>query len=61
MTDLISLAEYHNLEGKLYYGDGLDIIYGLMGDNRVIKWLSKIHDTDLEEKELWQELILFLD
>ena len=61
MTDLISLAEYHDLEGKLYYGDGLDIIYGLMGDRRVTKWLSKIHDTDLEEKELWQELILFLD
>ena len=61
MTDLISLAKFHHLEGKLYYGEGIDIIYNLMGDQRVTKWLNKTYDKDLEEEDLWQELILFLD
>ena len=32
MSDLMSLAKYHNIEAKLYHGDGIDLIYGLMGD-----------------------------
>ena len=61
MSDLISLAKYHNIEGKLYFGEGIDIIYGLMGDFRVTKWLTNICDKDLEGEELWNELICFLE
>ena len=61
MSDLISLAKYHSIEGKLYYGDGIDIIYGLLGDTRVTKWLTLTCDDDLQGKELWEKLIKFLE
>ena len=61
MSDLINLAKYHNIEGKLYFGEGIDMIYAIMGDARVTKWLTNICDTNLEGEELWQELIKFLD
>ena len=61
MTDLITLAKYHHLEGKLYHGEGIDIVYNLMGDQRVTKWLTKICDKNLDGEDLWQELIVFLD
>ena len=61
MTDLMSLAKYHDIEGKLYFGDGIDTIYGLMGDFRVTKWLTQICDQGLDGKELWSELIRFLE
>ncbi len=61
MSDLISLAKYHSIEGKLYYDDGIDIIYGLLGDTRVTKWLTLTCDDDLQGKELWEKLIKFLE
>ena len=61
MTDLMSLAKYHDIEGKLYFGDGIDLIYGLMGDFRVTKWLTQTCDQNLDGKELWVELIQFLE
>ena len=61
MTDLMSLAKYHNIEGKLYFGDGIDTIYELMGDFRVTKWLNQTCDLSLEGKDLWNELIRFLE
>ena len=61
MSDLMSLAKYHNIEAKLYFGDGIDIIYGLMGDFRVTKWLTNTCDMDLDGEELWKELICFLE
>ena len=61
MTDLMALAKYHNIEGKLYYGDGIDTIYAMMGDFRVTKWLTQTCDLNLEGKELWSELIQFLE
>ena len=35
ISDLITLSKYHGIENKLYYGDSIDIIYGLMGEMRV--------------------------
>ena len=61
MSDLMSLAKYHNIEAKLYYGNGIDLIYGLMGDFRVTKWLNNTCDMDLEGEELWNQLIIFLE
>ena len=61
ISDLMTLAKYHNIEGKLYFGEGIDMIYTIMGDARVTKWLTNICDTSLEGEELWKELIKFLD
>ena len=61
ISDLIKLAKRHNLEGRLYYGDGLDMIYGIMGEARIAKWLTSICDETLEGEALWKRLILFLE
>ena len=61
ISDLIKLAKRHNLEGRLYYGDGLDMIYGIMGEARITKWLSSTCDDTLEGEALWKRLILFLE
>ena len=61
ISDLISLSKYHGIENKLYYGDSLEIIYGLMGEVRVKKWISLTCDEDLEEELKWQRLISFLE
>ena len=37
IEDLIKLAKAHNIEQKLYNGDGLDIIYGMMRDAHVTR------------------------
>ena len=61
MSDLMSLAKYHDIEGKLYFGDGIDKIYELMGDFRVTKWLTNTCDMNLDGEQLWKELISFLE
>ena len=61
MKDLMCLAKYHKIEGKLYYGNGIDQIYKLMGDTRMTKWISISCDEELEGEELWNELIKFLE
>ena len=61
MQDLISLAKYHNIQNKLYYGNGIELIYKLMGDTRVAKWITLSCDQELEGEELWTELIKFLE
>ena len=61
MSDLIRLAKRHNLEGNLYFGEGLDMIYGIMGDERLKKWLTTICEDSLEGEQLWKRLIRFLE
>ena len=60
IDDQIKLAEAHNIEQKLYNGDGLDIIYGMMGDARVTSWLTSISDEELQDAVLGQRLIKYL-
>ena len=60
MNDLMKLAEKHDIENKLYNGDGLDTIYGLMGDARLTRLFSSICDEELEDKVLWSRFIRFL-
>ena len=61
MNDLIKLAEKHSIESKLYNGEGLNIIYKMLGDSRLTRWLSSIDGENLEDKALWTRLIKFLD
>ncbi|MCH2406189.1 MAG: hypothetical protein MK200_08365 [Nitrosopumilus sp.] len=71
MTDLIKLAKRHKVDGRLYNGDGLDIIYGMLGERRVTRWLGDVYDKELvadgicnmnnlEGEYLWKKLIKFL-
>ena len=61
ISDLISLSKYHGIENKLYHGDHLNVIYGLMGESRVKKWITMTCEQELEEEELWNKLISFLE
>lgn len=61
MRDLLKLATDHDIELKLYNGDGLDQIYRLMGDDCLTKWLTNISDKELFDKRKWTDLITFLE
>ena len=61
IKDLMNLAEKHNIKEKLYNGDGLERIYSLLGDSRLIRWLTKSSEEELEGEEQWSKLIEFLE
>ena len=57
MSDLLKLSKEHGIEQKLYHGEALDIIYDMMGDARITKWLSSVSDEDeLAESDLGKDL-----
>ena len=59
--DLIRVAEEHKIEAKLYNGDGLNIIYDSMGEQRVTRWITSICEEDLSDEVLWQRLLKYLE
>ncbi|XP_057310601.1 uncharacterized protein LOC130648563 [Hydractinia symbiolongicarpus] len=61
MKDLIHLAKCHRIENELFYGDGLERIYKLIGDNRVTRWLAASCDDDSVGESKWHKLITFLE
>ena len=61
IKDLVSLAKTHDIENNLYFGDGLNNIYALLGDARCTRWFSSVCDLDLNEKQQWSHLIDFLE
>ena len=61
MKDLEKLAKDHNIQSKLYSGDGLERIYQLLGDSRVTRWLSIACEKTYNDEELWLRLIEFLE
>ena len=61
MKDLMELSKFHNMENKLYNGDAIEKIYKLLGDSRVTRWLSSSCDENLEDAELWNKLVEFLE
>ena len=61
MKDLVSLSKQHNIERKLYHGDGLQKIYKLIGESRTTRWLSQTCDENLDEERAWESLQMFLE
>ena len=62
MRDLMHMAKEHKIESKLYHGDAIDKIHGLLGHARFRKWLSIVCDEDAQEgKQHWKELLTFLE
>ena len=59
--DLKHLTCQHNIQARLYSGDGPDRIYQLLGDNHVKRWLSTTCDDTYNDRELWPWLIEFLE
>ena len=50
IINLMNLAENHNFKEKLYNGDGLERIYSLLGDSRLIRWLKNQVKTNQKVK-----------
>ena len=62
MHDLLQLSKRFNIEQKLYHGEALDMIQGMMGEPRLTKWLTSISDeVNLQEDVKWQKLIAFFE
>ena len=62
MRDLIKMAREHSIEAKLYHGDAIDTIHGLLGQNRFRRWLSIVCDKEIPDGEPhWDRLVKFLE
>ena len=60
MKDLLQLSKRHKIENHLFYGDGLNQVFRLMGEGRVNRWLSEREDGLFGEPE-WLAVIKFFD
>ena len=61
MRDLMKLSQEHNIENQLYYGDAFDRICKLLGEKRLMRWITVKCESTWEGKKLWEEFIKFLD
>ena len=61
MKELLLLAEKHDIQNELFYGESLQSIYKLLGDQRMNKWLTLTVDLTLKGESLWLKLIEFLE
>ena len=60
MADLSKLALEYDLEGKLYYGGGLQNILELIGKYRERKFIRLMAKENLKSKQKWDKLVDFL-
>ena len=61
IKDLMRLAEDHGIEEKLYNGDGIYAIYKIIGEAKVTKFIERICETKPDGRDLWSELLKFLE
>ena len=61
MRDLMKLAKQHNIENNLYYGDSLDKIFKLCGDDRMTRWFVVQYEKTWNGEEQWLKFITFLE
>ena len=61
IKDIMNLADYHKIKEKLYNGEGLEQIYNLIGDNRLIRWLSHVSEEGLSGENEWEKFVEFLE
>ena len=61
ITDLMDLSKQHRIENALYYGDGLEKIFKLLGQGRATRWISEACDKELSNEESWKSVKVFLE
>ena len=61
IKDIMNLADYHKIKEKLYKSEGLEQIYNLIGDNRLISWLSHVSKEGLSGENEWRRSVQFLE
>ena len=57
ITDLMDLSKQHKVENELYYGDGLEKIFKLLGQGRATRWISETCDKELSNEESWKSVL----
>ena len=60
MKDLVSLSKQHSIQNHLFYGNTLDRIYRMIGEERLRRWLTK-DESSGEGEPLWNGLVEFLE
>ena len=61
MRDLLKLCKDHEIQNKLFHGDGLQRIMKIMGGQRVDRWLLQASELSLDDECSWNNLIEFLE
>ena len=67
MMELSSLAEKHSIDHCLYHTSNLSKVYAVLGRDRQVEFTKNLIGDDSEgicektDKEIWGELIRFLD
>ena len=61
MKDLMKLSETHKVENELYYGDGLEKIFKILGDRRLEKWIKENCEKNLSRRESWSSVLKSLE
>jgi len=61
IKDLILLAKQHKIENELFYGNSLHDFYKLLGNQRMMRWLSSSCDDPKTGEEQWLQLIKFIE
>ena len=61
LKDVMLLAEKHNIEHHLYYGESIQRIYNLLDDSRLSRWLRNIPVDDNFPKNTWTKFVEFLE
>ena len=61
MKDLVELSQNRNIEINPYNGEPTQKIYKLLGDSSAKRGLSSSCNDNLQEAELWNKLIEFLE
>lgn len=62
MYELKKLSRDHGLLQKLYHGEALDVIIGIMGDRLLTRWISKLDEGEpMIEEQRWANLTTFLE
>jgi len=59
MKDLMQLDSTHHIQNELYYGDAFSRVYNLLGESRMMRWLSTSCEIPKEGK--WKQVIEFLE
>ena len=61
MRDLMHLASTHNIEDDLYHSNALHEVVQMLGEHRMMRWLTVSCETPKTGKFKWKQLIEFLD
>ena len=64
MVELSNMSEKHSVEESLYHSSNISKVFNVLGRNRQVEFTKDVIDdgsSEKSEKEIWNELVKFLD